>query len=284
MKLRRRRVNHDTIISKRRAPCRCAITSTRTQRFSSGKPCTAFGRRRSWRGSIPSLPKEYIAQPRVRLGTMMEIDVGALERESGDLPPAVLAGKEALPSPLWAPAAPAILLDTELPEPDEYEVNIYSQDEFRLVAAIELVSPSNKDRSENRRTLVNKCESLLKREVCVTIVDPVTSRAANVYGELLDELDAPRTAVSRSVIYAATCRGPSQRATLAARVLGTQPRHRDCTANTSHLAIAGPLGPLGIGGDLRGDLSVVADSVRSRPDRAQSRRIRRALGDGGVLA
>ena len=33
------------------------------------------------------LPKEYIAQPRVRLGTMMEIDVGALERESGDLPP-----------------------------------------------------------------------------------------------------------------------------------------------------------------------------------------------------
>ena len=100
-----------------------------------------------------------------------------------------------------------VLLDTELPEPDEYEVNIYSQDEFRLVAAIELVSPSNKDRSENRRTLVNKCESLLKREVCVTIVDPVTSRAANVYGELLDELDAPRTAVSRSVIYAATCRG-----------------------------------------------------------------------------
>jgi hypothetical protein len=127
------------------------------------------------------LPKEYIAQPRVRLGTMMEIDVGALERESGDLPPGG--------------------------EPDEYEVNIYSQDEFRLVAAIELISPSNKDRPENRRTLVNKCEPLLKREVCVTIVDPVTSRAANIYGELLDELGAPRTAVSRSVIYAATCRG-----------------------------------------------------------------------------
>lgn len=64
------------------------------------------------------LPKEYIAQPRVRLGTTMEIDVGG--------------------------------------QPDQYEVNVYSQDEFRLVAAIELVSPSNKDRSENRRTLVNK--------------------------------------------------------------------------------------------------------------------------------
>jgi hypothetical protein len=153
------------------------------------------------------LPKEYIAQPRVRLGTMMEIDVGALERESADLPPGRVGGEGGVAVAAWVPAAPAILLDTELPEPDQYEVNIYSQDEFRLVAAIELVSPSNKDRSENRRTLVNKCESLLKRDVCVTIVDPVTSRAANVYGELLDELDAPRTTVSRSVIYAATCRG-----------------------------------------------------------------------------
>lgn len=98
-------------------------------------------------------------------------------------------------------------LYTEFPEPDEYEVNIYSQDEFRLVAAIELVSPSNKDRHENRQTFVNKCEALLKKDVCVTIVDPVTNRTANLYGELLDELDAPRTAVARSAIYAATCRG-----------------------------------------------------------------------------
>lgn len=153
------------------------------------------------------LPKEYIAQPRVRLGTMMEIDVGALERESGDFPPGGVGQEGGVAVTAWAPAAPTVLLETEFPEPDEYEVNVYSQDEFRLVAAIELISPSNKDRSENRRTLVNKCASLLKRDVCVTIVDPVTSRAANLYGELLDELGAPRTAVSRSVIYAATCRG-----------------------------------------------------------------------------
>ena len=86
-------------------------------------------------------------------------------------------------------------------------MNIYLQDEFRLVAAVELVSPSDKDRAENRQTFVNKCEALLKKDVCVTIVDPVTNRTANLYGELLDELDAPRTAVSRSAIYAATCRG-----------------------------------------------------------------------------
>jgi hypothetical protein len=153
------------------------------------------------------LPKQYIAQPRVRLATMIEIDVGALERESADLPAGKAYDEVGVAVAAWAPAAPSILLDTELPEPDEYEVNVYSQDEFRLVAAIELISPSNKDRPENRRTLVNKCEALLKRDVCVTIVDPVTSRTANLYGELLDELDAPRTAVARSVIYAATCRG-----------------------------------------------------------------------------
>jgi hypothetical protein len=154
------------------------------------------------------LPKEYIAQPRVRLGTTMEIDVGGLERESHNPPlGSVNGGEGCVAVTTWAPAAPAVLLDTEIPEPDEYEVNVYSQDEFRLVAAIELISPSNKDRSENRRTLVNTCKSLLKRDVCVTIVDPVTSRAANIYGELLDELDAPQTAVSRSAIYAATCRG-----------------------------------------------------------------------------
>lgn len=137
----------------------------------------------------------------------MEIDVGALERESCGLSSGNVFDEGGVAVAAWAPAAPAILLDTELPEPDEYEVNVYSQDEFRLVAAIELISPSNKDRPENRRTLVNKCEALLKRDVCVTIVDPVTSRTANLYGELLDELGAPRTAVARSVIYAATCRG-----------------------------------------------------------------------------
>lgn len=153
------------------------------------------------------LPKEYVAQPRVYLGTRMEVEFGALEREGSDLSPDQSSGEGGVAVATWAPAAPAILLDTELPEPDEYEVKIYLQDEFRLVAAIELVSPSNKDRPENRQTFVNKCEALLKRDVCVTIVDPVTDRNANLYGELLDELAAPRTSVSRSAIYAVTCRG-----------------------------------------------------------------------------
>ena len=142
------------------------------------------------------LPEEFIAQPSVRLGDAMEIDIAALERESGrgSFSPVEDQGSVMVAS--WAPAQPKILLDAEFPEPSEYVVNIYTQDEFRLVAAVELVSPSNKDRPENRKTFVNKCEALLKKEVCVTIVDPVTSRMANLYGELLDELAAERTPVS----------------------------------------------------------------------------------------
>jgi hypothetical protein len=153
------------------------------------------------------LPEEYIAQPSVRLGDVMEIDIATLERESSHSSPSPIENKGNLMVASWAPPKPTILLDAEFPESSEYEVNIYTQDEFRLVAAIELVSPSNKDRPENRKTFVNKCEALLKKEVCVTIVDLDTSRTANLYGELLDELDAQRTAISRSVIYAATCRG-----------------------------------------------------------------------------
>ena len=107
----------------------------------------------------------------------------------------------------WIPANPNVLLDIEFPEPSEYEVNVYTQDEFRLVASIELVSPSNKERTENRKSFVHKCESLLKKEVCVTIVDVVTNRTANLYGELLDELNAIRSDISWSPICAVTCRG-----------------------------------------------------------------------------
>ena len=71
---------------------------------------------------------------------MMEIGIAALERESSDLTAGRVRGEAGGRLPRGLPP-PAILLDTEFPEPDEYEVNIYSQDEFRLVAAVELVDP-----------------------------------------------------------------------------------------------------------------------------------------------
>ncbi len=49
-------------------------------------------------------------------------------------------------------------------------------DERWLVAAVEIVSPANKDRPANRRLFLAKCAALLARQVCVSIVDLVTTR------------------------------------------------------------------------------------------------------------
>jgi len=77
------------------------------------------------------------------------------------------------------------------------------------VAAVKLVSPANKDRAENRRAFVTKCAALLQQDVCVSIVDLVTTRDFNLYTDLLALIDRSAPAFSRnpSCIYAATCRG-----------------------------------------------------------------------------
>src|SRR5258708_39699264 len=95
------------------------------------------------------LPDEYFAQPRIRLGTTMEIDIGALELESSDQTPGSVNGADGEALAAWAPPAPTILLDADLPDPDEYEVTISTQHEIRLVAPTELSSPPNHYRPHN---------------------------------------------------------------------------------------------------------------------------------------
>ena len=77
-----------------------------------------------------------------------------------------------------------------------------------MVAAIEIVSPGNKDRPENRRAFVTKCAALLQQHVSVTIVDVVTTRKFNLYGELLELLGKsdPWLSPQPPTLYAAVCR------------------------------------------------------------------------------
>jgi hypothetical protein len=76
------------------------------------------------------------------------------------------------------------------------------------VAAVELVSPANKDRPEHRRAVVGKCIALLQNRVCVVIVDLVTTRNFNLYGELLECLGKadPCLGVEPPSLYAVACR------------------------------------------------------------------------------
>lgn len=122
------------------------------------------------------LPPGYVAEPRVHLGTLMEIDVG------------------------------------DPPDEYEYEVRVFDVERERtLVAAIELVSPANKDRAESRQAFVAKCAALLRKGVAVSLVDLVTIRRFNLYAQLMEFVGYPDHTMSSTdpPIYAASCRWPT---------------------------------------------------------------------------
>jgi hypothetical protein len=156
------------------------------------------------------LPPRYVAGPRVHLGAYFEIDVASYE-EDEPTPPASGASAEqgGVATAAWAPPRPTFDVAADPPEQDEYEVLVYDTKRHRrLVAAIELVSPGNKDRPENRRTFVAKCAALLNQHVSVVIVDLVTTRKFNLYGDLLELIDRadPSLAPEPPPLYAASCR------------------------------------------------------------------------------
>ena len=62
---------------------------------------------------------------------------------------------------------------------------------LQLRAAIELVSPSNKDRPATRRVFADKCADYLRRGVSVIVIDIVTERQANLHAEILQALERP---------------------------------------------------------------------------------------------
>lgn len=159
------------------------------------------------------LPVGYSAQPTVHLGGGIEIDLGTYRDESSSASTVRSSNDRGLA--LLSPPAPTFAVSTELPTADEYEVLVFdSERERRLVAAIEIVSPSNKDRPEHRREFVAKCASLLRQNVSVSIVDLVTERRFNLYLDLLDFFGQsdPQFASPGPPLYAATCAGRNDKA------------------------------------------------------------------------
>jgi hypothetical protein len=156
------------------------------------------------------LPHNYVAEPRVHLGSLYEIDVCTFE-QFGDREPVLGGGQQSnvgIAAASEASPVPTLTLDAEFPEQYAYEVLVFDLDrERRLVAAIEIVSPANKDRPESRQLFVAKCFNLLRQDVCLSIVDLVTNRQFNLYAELLTLLSLRDPAFSASPpAYAVTCR------------------------------------------------------------------------------
>ena len=155
------------------------------------------------------LPDGYVAGPRIHLGSFVEIDVAAFEQ---DEPPPISGttdGNGGVATAVWAPARPSLAVETSLPDFDEYEVRIYDAKRGRhLVAAIEIVSPGNKDRPEHRNAFVGKCAALIQKGIAVSIVDLVTIRQFNLYAEMLAFIghSDPTLSDPPPPIYATSCR------------------------------------------------------------------------------
>jgi hypothetical protein len=160
---------------------------------------------------FPILPKGFLAAPGVHLGAAFEIDVSTYEQNGATREEK--AGDESnggVAVATWAPPKPTLTLETELPDQDEYEVRVYdARHGRRLVAAIEIISPGNKDRPESRRAFIGKNAALLQREVCVSIVDVVTLRQFNLYADLLELVGGvdPMLVGEPPATYAVTVRG-----------------------------------------------------------------------------
>lgn len=159
------------------------------------------------------LPGEYFAEVQVHVGSRVEVDVGTFEYASTLLDYAhrastATATLEARP---WAPPAPAMRMPAVFP--DSVEVLVFRTETGpTLVAAIELVSPGNKDREEHRRAFAAKCSSYVQQGIGLMIIDTVTNRQANLHNALVHQLNAGEQFLLPEELLYATAYRPVRRA------------------------------------------------------------------------
>ena len=167
-----------------------------------------------WPGQIihhlnKRLPPHYHGEAGIHLGAMVEVDVAAFEEDQENDTVAEPNGAGGgVATAVWAPPRPAQTLAVDLPAQDVFEVRIYDDNGFRLVAAVELVSPANKDRPAHRRAFAAKCAAYLQQQVSVTVVDIVTERQQNLHVELMELLERPEAALwpADQLLYAVAYR------------------------------------------------------------------------------
>jgi hypothetical protein len=206
------------------------------------------------------LPPEFLAVEHTHAGARLEIDVATFEH-SPQHPSISPNGNATATLPkTWAPPEPMRTMPAVFP--DSFEVRVFSTiSGLTLVGAIELISPSNKDRAEERRAFAVKCASYLHQGISLVILDIVTNRRANLHNEIMrlmeaaSEMDLP----SEMDLYAAAYR-PVQREERAEIDLWTAP-----------IAVGAPLPVMPL--RLTGDLFVPVDFESTYQETCRRRRI-----------
>lgn len=119
------------------------------------------------------------------MGSRVEIDIATFadqkEESSQGNGGIVLAKTKAR---VWTPPAPEMRMPAIFP--DSIEVLVINPEAGpTVVAAVELISPGNKDRDESRRGFAAKCATYLQQGIGLVMIDIVTERNANLHNELI---------------------------------------------------------------------------------------------------
>lgn len=107
------------------------------------------------------LPADYFAESEISLGPELEFEVATMEdmKFGAD---AVATAERA--TAVWTPPRPRFAVKVDYSRLDSYQVRVFQDlGGAELRAAIELISPANKDRAESRRTFAAKCAGYLKQ-------------------------------------------------------------------------------------------------------------------------
>jgi hypothetical protein len=144
----------------------------------------------NWAGAIADalnerlLPEGYFAEEHAHAGARVEIDVATFAEPADKKTPSRQGGTTTLPARVWTPPTPAFVMPAVFP--DRFEVLVFeSEGGASLVAAIELISPANKDRDSHRQAFAVKCANYLQEGIGLLVLDIVTSRQANLHNELI---------------------------------------------------------------------------------------------------
>ena len=133
------------------------------------------------------LPAGYYAVPFLDRDGPVEIDVAAVRE------PAFVGAVTAV----WTPPEPEWAVAVEWPPEDEIRVEILTDDgDPQIAAAIEIVSPSNKDRPQSREAFAAKCADYLRRGCGLVVVDAVSTRRADLAADLRAALEVDGTTES----------------------------------------------------------------------------------------
>jgi Protein of unknown function (DUF4058) len=148
------------------------------------------------------LPQGYIVEPLVQFA--IEIDVATWEEPDGSPNEGARLAEE------WAPSAPQMTLPLTIVT-DVVEVKILRDEGgYVLAGAVELVSPSNKDRPLERDAFTSKCAAYLQQGAGLVVVDIVTNRRADFHRDLLVRVSQELGSPLHADLYAAAYRPMSR--------------------------------------------------------------------------